>query len=260
MAAYVVAVDSAYFAVSDERGPLHHARRAAGHATRYHAWRPGQDDRSGHVVVDAGHGRSRSTGHDGARLRSCLLALRRAGSARRAERRGRGAASPSACRPRRLSAVPARRSALLGEIAARACASSRRRLGHALGRGRSDVFGTAYPYGGTWQSDRGLRRVRSCRRGAADPSIKGGRYRTPFGIYAASDHAYIGFLRAPLIRYGEYYALSNGYLEHGVRRRRRRAAAVGRGRASGAPGDVGEAIRRPGVDTRGSRAGRDSAR
>ena len=79
-------------------------------------------------------------------------------------------------------------------------------------------------------------------------SVQGGRYRTPFGIYAASDHAYIGFLRPPLIRYGEYYALSSGYLEHGV------DVVVGAPRLSveisvGMPGDVGEAIRRPGVDT-----------
>ena len=32
-------------------------------------------------------------------------------------------------------------------------------------------------------------------------SVRAGRFRTPFGIYAASDHAYNGFLRAPLIRY-----------------------------------------------------------
>ena len=78
--------------------------------------------------------------------------------------------------------------------------------------------------------------------------MKGGRYRTPFGIYAASDHAYIGFLRPPLIRYGEYYALSTGYLEHGVdvvvgaprafgRAERRHARRRRRG------------IRRAGVDT-----------
>ena len=74
---------------------------------------------------------------------------------------------------------------------------------------------------------------------------EGGRYRTPFGISAASDHAYIGFLRPPLIRYGDYYALSSGYLEHGV------DVVVGAPRLSvevsvGAPGDVGDAIRRPG--------------
>ena len=43
-----------------------------------------------------------------------------------------------------------------------------------------------------------------------------GRYRTPFGIYNRSDHAYTGFLRAPLIRYGGYWALSNNFLETGA--------------------------------------------
>ncbi len=111
----------------------------------------------------------------------------------------------------------------------------------------SDVFGTAYPYEGGFQvieaygeyffsSQKWVR------------SVKGGRYRTPFGISAASDHAYIGFLRPPLIRYGDYYALSSGYLEHGV------DVVVGKPRLSvelsvGTPGDVGDAIRRSGIDT-----------
>lgn len=114
-------------------------------------------------------------------------------------------------------------------------------------RDESDVFGTAYPYDGSLEvieaygeyhfaSGRGLR------------AIKGGRYRTPFGISSASDHAYLGFLRPPLIRYGEYYALSSGYLEHGV------DVVVGVPRLSveasvSAPADVGGAIRRSGVNT-----------
>ena len=43
-----------------------------------------------------------------------------------------------------------------------------------------------------------------------------GRYRTPFGISNRSDHGYTGFLRAPLIRYGGYWALSNNFLETGA--------------------------------------------
>ncbi len=112
-------------------------------------------------------------------------------------------------------------------------------------RGGSDVFGTAYPYDDRVQlieayaeysrpDARGLR------------AIRGGRYRTPFGISAAGDHAYLGFLRPPLIRYGGYYALSSGYLEHGV------ATTVGVPHASleasvGRPADVGTARRRSGT-------------
>jgi hypothetical protein len=75
--------------------------------------------------------------------------------------------------------------------------------------------------------------------------VKAGRYRTPFGLSSASDHAYIGFLRPPLIRYGEYWGLSAGYLEHGV------DVLVGVPQLSlemsvGRPGDVGEVLRRPG--------------
>ncbi len=109
--------------------------------------------------------------------------------------------------------------------------------------GESDVFGTAYPYEGRtdvveayaeWLRDgRGLR------------AVKAGRYRTPFGLSSASDHAYIGFLRPPLIRYADYWALSSGYLEHGL------DVLMGAPQFSvemsvGRPGDVGEAIRRPG--------------
>jgi len=107
-----------------------------------------------------------------------------------------------------------------------------------------DFFGTAYPYGGKldlmetyaeYPRDRGWVR-----------SVKAGRYRTPFGISSASDHAYIGFMRAPLIRYGEYYALSNTYLEHGA------DVVIGVPRFTveaslSKPADVGEAIRRDGV-------------
>jgi hypothetical protein len=77
--------------------------------------------------------------------------------------------------------------------------------------------------------------------------IRAGRYRTPFGIYSGSDHAYIGFLRAPLIRYDGYYALSNNFLEQGA------DVIVGTPRLSleasaGVPADVGEAERRSGMD------------
>ena len=78
--------------------------------------------------------------------------------------------------------------------------------------------------------------------------IRVGRYRTPFGISSASDHAYIGFLRAPLIRYDDYFALSNSFLEHGA------DVIVGTPRLSleasiGVPADVGTVQRRSGVDT-----------
>ncbi len=111
----------------------------------------------------------------------------------------------------------------------------------------SDVFGTAYPYDGQVQLIEAYAEVaRPEARGVR--AIKAGRYRTPFGIWAAGDHAYFGFLRPPLIRYGGYYALSSGYLEHGV------AVTLGVPQASvetsvGRPADVGTARRRSGIDT-----------
>ncbi|MGE0360952.1 MAG: hypothetical protein AB7H93_14450 [Vicinamibacterales bacterium] len=109
-------------------------------------------------------------------------------------------------------------------------------------RGGSDVFGTAYPYDDRVQViDAHVEWTRPTARGLR--AVKAGRYRTPFGISSAGDHAYLGFLRPPLIRYGGYYGLSNGYLEHGV------SANLGLPQASidvslGTPADVGTARRR----------------
>ena len=80
---------------------------------------------------------------------------------------------------------------------------------------RSDAFGSAYPYN---------RRVRpmelfvekTVTRPRAMWGTRIGRYRAPFGLSNRSDHAYTGFLRAPLIRYGGYWALSNNFLETGA--------------------------------------------
>lgn len=110
----------------------------------------------------------------------------------------------------------------------------------------SDVFGTAYPYDRTvsvmsayvaWErlDRRGLR------------AVKAGRFRTPFGISEASDHAYVGFLRPPLMRYPGYWGLSNEFLEHGV------SVLAGTPRlsvevAAGRNSDVGDARRQPGWD------------
>jgi hypothetical protein len=79
----------------------------------------------------------------------------------------------------------------------------------------SDAFGSAYPY------DHRIRPVevygeKIVHRGPYLAGVRLGRYRTPFGIYSRSDHGYAGFLRAPLIRYGGYWALSNNFLEGGA--------------------------------------------
>jgi hypothetical protein len=78
----------------------------------------------------------------------------------------------------------------------------------------SDAFSTAYPYDGSHVMDAYVeRRIGSPRLAGA---IRGGRFRTPFGIHDASDYAYNGFLRAPLIRYEGYWGLTNTLFEHGV--------------------------------------------
>ncbi len=53
MAAYVLAVDSTFFSVTDERGAFTIPLVPTGTFT-YHAWRPGGPDLTGKVTIDAG--------------------------------------------------------------------------------------------------------------------------------------------------------------------------------------------------------------
>jgi hypothetical protein len=111
----------------------------------------------------------------------------------------------------------------------------------------SDAFGAAYPYTNRFQVIEAYGE-RLFRPRHALVGVRAGRYRTPFGISSGSEHGYTGFLRAPLIRYDGYFALSNNFLEHGGAvfagvPRLTVEASVGR------PADVGSAIRRPGFDT-----------
>jgi hypothetical protein len=50
-----------------------------------------------------------------------------------------------------------------------------------------DFFGTAYPYGGDVDLMEAYGEY--MREAGWLRAVKGGRYRTPFGIYASSDHA-----------------------------------------------------------------------
>ena len=112
---------------------------------------------------------------------------------------------------------------------------------------RSDAFSSAYPYRNRVQVIEAYAE-RLFRPDGGLLNVRAGRFRTPFGIYNASDHAYSGFLRSPLIRYDGYYAVSNTRLEHGV--------DVMAGvpnftveAAFGAPGDVGVEPRESGLDS-----------
>ena len=110
----------------------------------------------------------------------------------------------------------------------------------------SDAFGAAYPYG------RRLDVIEAYgeglfRPGGAIVDVRGGRFRPPFGISSGSDHAYWGFLRAPVIRYAEFLVVSNTFLEHGIDV----LAGVPKltvEAAVGAPADVGDHRRRGGAD------------
>ena len=79
----------------------------------------------------------------------------------------------------------------------------------------SDAFSAAYPYDGRLRPMEiyGEKMFRPRNRLLG---VRGGRYRTPFGLSSRGDHAYTGFTRAPLIRYGDSFALSNTYMEGGV--------------------------------------------
>ncbi len=110
----------------------------------------------------------------------------------------------------------------------------------------SDAFGAAYPY------DKRVRVIEAYGEALRQGErlllgLRAGQYRTPFGIYGRSDHAYTGFLRAPLIRYDDYFALSNNFLEAGANL----VAGTPRfhGELSvGAPQDVGTGVRQSGLN------------
>jgi hypothetical protein len=111
----------------------------------------------------------------------------------------------------------------------------------------SDAFSAAYPY------DRRVRpmelygeRMQTIGSGPTVAAFRAGRYRTPFGIGGRSDHAYLGFVRAPLIRYAWNWALSNTYMDLGA------DVMIGRPAFTvessiGVPSDEGDAPRRHGV-------------
>ena len=89
------------------------------------------------------------------------------------------------------------------------------KLAAGAGGEESEAFATAYPYEGPPRvMEAYLEKLVD--RGRFVGGIRAGRFRTPFGIHDAGDHAYVGFLRAPLVRYEGYWALSNTFLEHGV--------------------------------------------
>jgi hypothetical protein len=110
----------------------------------------------------------------------------------------------------------------------------------------SDAFAAAYPYDG------GVRPMEIFGERMFRPrgyllGVRAGRYRTPFGISSRGDYGYTGFVRAPLILYGERFALSNTWLEHGV------DVIAGSPRlyvetSVGVPRDEGELRRRSGLD------------
>jgi hypothetical protein len=79
----------------------------------------------------------------------------------------------------------------------------------------TDAFNAAYPYGGRVQLNEAYVE-RSFQRGAIIANIRGGQYRSPFGIYSRADHGYTGFLRAPIIRSDYYWSVNNTMLERGV--------------------------------------------
>lgn len=112
---------------------------------------------------------------------------------------------------------------------------------------RTDAFGAAYPYGNRVQLIEAYAE-RLFRPGPALVGFRVGRYRTPFGIYNRGDYAYAGLLRAPLMRYDGYFALSNNFLEHGAEL----IAGVPQlyvETSIGTPADVGDSRRRSGVDS-----------
>lgn len=111
---------------------------------------------------------------------------------------------------------------------------------------RTDAFNAAYPYDG------GIRPIEAYVEKMFRPAnrllgFRAGQYRTPFGISGRGDHAYTGFTRAPLIRYGREFALSNTFFEAGADVIAGMPQAYGE-ISIGAPRDEGEIKRRRELD------------
>jgi hypothetical protein len=110
----------------------------------------------------------------------------------------------------------------------------------------TDVFGAAYPYRKRLQLMEAYAERQFTHR-ALMFGVRGGQFRTPFGIYTRSDYGYSGFIRPPLLRYDGYYGVSNNWMEQG--------AAVTAGlpqlfveASLGRPHDLGSSERRSGTD------------
>jgi hypothetical protein len=111
----------------------------------------------------------------------------------------------------------------------------------------SDAFSAAYPYSGRVQAMEVYAEQMLTPKRALF-GFRAGRYRTPFGISNRSDYDYSGLLRAPLVRYADYFGLSSTFLEQGV------DVVAGIPQLNvetslSVPADVGEAIRRSGLDS-----------
>jgi hypothetical protein len=110
----------------------------------------------------------------------------------------------------------------------------------------SDVFGAAYSYANKVQLVEAYAERYFHPHGAV-LGARVGQFRTPFGIHDRSDYAYSGFIRAPLIRYDGYWALSNNYMERGALF----TAGVPQlfvESSIGKPHDIGSSQRRDGTD------------
>jgi hypothetical protein len=79
----------------------------------------------------------------------------------------------------------------------------------------TDAFNAAYPYNGRVLFSEAYAE-RRFQHGSLSGSVRGGQYRTPFGIYSRADHGYLGFLRAPLMRSEYNWAINNTMMERGV--------------------------------------------
>jgi hypothetical protein len=110
----------------------------------------------------------------------------------------------------------------------------------------SDAFTASYPYDGRLRPME-IYGEKMFRPGNGLLGVRGGRFRTPFGLSLRGDHGYTGFTRPPLIRYGDRFALSNTFMEGGV------SVIAGSPRlyaetSLGVPQDEGELRRRQGLD------------
>ena len=217
--------------------------RSSSGDVHYHAWRPGGAPLNDSVTIGSGR-RSRCTGRD-ERARACRRrpALSSAGASAQAQSVTAEADVTVGHSTENIDAAAAQLR-LFGSVKADG-GSTGRSPGRRCRRARRTR--SARPIPTTGSSGPSRRTPRRCSTRRELVGLRPGDTVRRSASSSQSDQAYSGFLRAPLIRYGDYFALSNTFLESGADFLAGTSSLFVEG-SVGVPQDQGSSRRARGVD------------